>query len=271
MGLRHTVFTLLNRDRLRPLLGLVASAFAMAQGERAWIAYDTPSCSWKKRTPGGVALLPYPRGMSVEQCAAFTEDVFLPHYKISAGDIVLDIGAGIGTETLPFSRMVGDSGKVVAVEAHPTTYATLERLCEINNIGNVELINAAVMDSDTAVTISDLPPELSYENRIGSRGIQVRGTTLKQLVSTLQLDRIDFLKMNIEGAEVAALRGANDVLSLIRNAAVGCHDFLADETGDDSYRTKDTVHGMLVDAGFTVIRRDGDPRPWAADYLFAYR
>jgi FkbM family methyltransferase len=271
MGLKHTVFTSLNRDPLRPLLGLAASALASVEGDRGWDTYDASSRSWKKRTRGGTALMTYPRGMSVERCAEFTDDVFLPHYKISVGDIVVDIGAGIGTEALPFSKMVGESGKVVAVEAHPATFATLERLCRLNGVRNVELIHAAVMDSDQSVMISDLPPEINYENRIGAGGIQVPGATFKDLVSKLKLDRIDFLKMNIEGAETAALRGAADALDLVRNAAIGCHDFLADETGDESYRTKDEVHALLTDAGFNVIPRDSDPRPWAADYLFAYR
>ena len=272
MGLKHTVFASLNRDPLRPLLGLAASALATVEGDRGWVTYDASSRSWKKRTRGGTALMQYPRGMSVERCAEVTDDVFLPHYKISAGDIVVDIGAGIGTETLPFSKMVGESGKVVAVEAHPATFATLERLCLLNDVRNVELVHAAVMDSDhQPVMISDLPPELNYENRIGDGGIQVSSATLNGLVSKLKLDRIDFLKMNIEGAETAALRGANDALDLVRNAAIGCHDFLADETGDESYRTKDEVRALLTDAGFNVIPRDRDPRPWAADYLFANR
>jgi FkbM family methyltransferase len=272
MGLKHTVFASLNRDPLRPLLGLAASALAVVEDDRGWVTYDASSRNWKKRSRGGTALMPYPRGMSVERCAEFTNDVFLPHYQISPGDIVFDIGAGVGTETLPFSKMVGESGRVVAVEAHPATFATLERLCRLNDVRNVEIIHAAVMDSDhQPVMISDLPPELNYENRIGAGGIEVPSVTIKGLVSTLRLDRIDFLKMNIEGAETAALRGAGEALDLIRNAAIGCHDFLAEETGDETYRTKDEVRALLTDAGFNVIPRDGDQRPWAADYLFVNR
>ncbi|MGB0436586.1 MAG: hypothetical protein ACPGIJ_06385, partial [Mycobacterium sp.] len=60
-------------------------------------------------------------------------------------------------------------------------------------------------------------------------------------------------------------------LPIVGHAAIGCHDFLADETGDESYRTMDAVHDLLVDADFTVTRNAEDPRPWAAHYLFASR
>ncbi|OBI72376.1 hypothetical protein A5663_08075 [Mycobacterium sp. E740] len=209
--------------------------------------------------------------MGIEESEAFTRDVFLPHYTVKPGDVVLDIGAGIGSETLPFARWVGPSGNVVAVEAHPATFATLQRTCQLNGVTNVKLVHAAVMDSDRPVMISDLPTEVSYENRIGSDGVEVPALTLTDLVGKYGLERIDFLKMNIEGAELPALQGGSEVLPLVRHAAIGCHDFLAEETGDGSYRTKDAVYELLVDAGFTVRRRDDDPRPWASDYLFATR
>ncbi|MGB0877188.1 MAG: FkbM family methyltransferase [Mycobacterium sp.] len=271
MSFKHTAFDAVNRRPARRLIGLAASAVASVAGERARITYDSASGGWLKRTPGGAMLMPYPRGMGVEQCVDFTRDVFLREYAPGPGDVALDIGAGIGTETLPFSGMVGDSGKVVAVEAHPATFDMLERTCRLNDLRNVELIHAAVMDSDQPVMISDLREGFCQENRIGAGGIEVPAVTISDLVAKLELKRIDFLKMNIEGAEVGALRGALDVLPIVGHAAIGCHDFLADETGDESYRTMDAVHDLLVDADFTVTRNAEDPRPWAAHYLFASR
>lgn len=273
VALKHVVYRALDRGPGRPLIGVIASVQAKAAGEQARFVFDRPSGRWLKRTPAGVMLLPPPKpqGMGIEECEAFTRDVFMRDYAIKPGDVVLDIGAGIGSETLPFSRWVGASGKVIAVEAHPTTFTDLERACQLNDVRNVELVHAAIMDSNTPVMISDLPTEVSYENRIGSEGIEVPALTLTDLVRKYNLDHIDFLKMNIEGAELPALKGASEVLPLVRNAAIGCHDFLARETGDDLYRTKDAVCELLVNAGFTVRRRDDDPRPWASDYLFASR
>ncbi|MGD9622062.1 MAG: FkbM family methyltransferase [Mycolicibacterium sp.] len=271
MSFKHRAFDAINRRSTRWLIGLVATAVAALEGQRARITYDAASGGWLKHTSGGVTLMPYPHGMGMEQCADFSRDVFLRDYTVGPGDVILDIGAGIGTETLPFSGMVGDSGKVVAVEAHPATFDMLERACRLNDLRNVELVHAAVMDSDEPVMISDLRAGFCQENRIGSEGIPVRAVTISELVSNLDLNRIDFLKMNIEGAEVGALRGARDVLPIVRHAAIGCHDFLADETGDDSYRTMDVARALLEEAGFSVTRPAEDPRPWAAHYLFASR
>lgn len=213
-----------------------------------------------------------PRGMGVEQCHEYSTDLFLPYHTIHPGDVVFDIGAGVGEATLLFSKMVGPAGKVVAVEAHPRTFAMLDRVCQLNSLRNVELIHAAVMDSNQPVMISDTQGTEGYlMNRVGVQGIQTPSVTLSDLVTELQLTHIDFLKTNIEGAEVAALQGARDVLPIVRHAAIGCHDFLADQTGDESYRTKDTVNTLLVEAGFTVASRAGDPCRWAADYLYASR
>jgi ubiquinone/menaquinone biosynthesis C-methylase UbiE len=66
--------------------------------------------------------------MSAEKCEDWVRDVFMHRYVVGCGDIVLDIGAGSGTEVLPESWMVGRSGEVIAVDAHPATFAALERL-----------------------------------------------------------------------------------------------------------------------------------------------
>ena len=82
---------------------------------------------------------------------------------------------------------------------------------------------------------------------------------------------IALLKMNIEGAETAALRGASSTLRRTQHVAIACHDFLADETGDESYRTREDVTALLQDAGFNVSGRLDDARPWARDYVFGAR
>lgn len=272
MSLKHTVFHRVNRPAMRPLLAFAGTALSSAKGGKAKVTYDPQSGGWLKRTEGGVTLNPYPYGMSVEECMAFSKDVFFRGYTPQPGDIVLDVGAGTGTEALPFSKLVGATGKVVTIEAHPATFEILERVCKLNNLTNVECVHAALMDtSGDPIMISNMRESFCQENRVGgTEGIPVPTITMTELVKKLNLDRIDFIKMNIEGAELPALRGALEVLPMVRHAAIGCHDFLADETGDDSYRTETEVRKILADAGFTV-KGTHDTRPWAASYLFASR
>jgi FkbM family methyltransferase len=272
LTIKRDLYRAFNRSTGRPLLALARSVALLTKGELAWVAFDPQTQAWIHHYyHDDVLVSPEPRGMTASQADHLTREVFLRHYEAQAGDVVLDIGAGVGTETLPLARMVGSSGRVLAVEAHPATFRILSRMCSLNDLTQVEPIQAGAMDREGPVTISDLDPGDSQANKIGAIGVEVPGTTINSLVKERDLPRVDFLKMNIEGAEVAALEGASDVLSLVRFAAISCHDFLADQTGDQSYRTKGRVRELLLNAGFDVVGRDSDPRPWVRDYLYARR
>jgi FkbM family methyltransferase len=200
-----------------------------------------------------------------------TTEFWFHEYKPKAGDTVVDIGAGRGEDALPFSQEVGPTGKVVAVEAHPTNYDHLRRFCELNRLSNVFPIHAAVMDTPGSVLIDDGESWLTNTVRTTGVGTRVRATTVDNICNELRLERIDFLKMNIEGAEVRALLGTNDTINRIRSICVCCHDFRADRGQGEEYRTRDFVTDFLMKTGFTVSRRFSDPRDFVRDHLFGVR
>jgi FkbM family methyltransferase len=200
---------------------------------------------------------------------AQAREIFLHEYTPGAGDVVFDVGAGIGAETLLFSRLVGASGRVVSVEAHPRTYGRLVDLCRANGLANVTPLQVAVSDADGAALISDRPQHarnVLVEAEAG--GIEVPSRRIETLARELGIDRIDLLKMNIEGAERAAIRGVGTLLANTRHVCISCHDFLADDGGDDELRTKAAVRDFLLDNGFVVTARDDAPDPWTRDYLY---
>jgi Methyltransferase FkbM domain len=84
----------------------------------------------------------------------------------------------------------------------------------------------------------------------------------------LDITHIDLLKMNIEGAEVSALRGVGPLLAKTRHVCIACHNFLADEGGAETLRTKATVRELLAGHGFDVWTRDDAPDPWTRDYVY---
>ena len=69
------------------------------------------------------------------------------------GDVVIDVGAAFGLYTLPSSKQVGQSGKVIAIEAHPKNYEMLNRNVKLNNLTNVTCLNYAVYSTKTKVKI----------------------------------------------------------------------------------------------------------------------
>jgi FkbM family methyltransferase len=201
---------------------------------------------------------------------AQAREMFLYEYVPRAGDVVFDIGAGVGAEMLLFSRLVGPSGRVVSVEAHPRTYGRLADLCKANNLGNVTPLQVAISDADGTVAISNLDHHLrnTVLEADGDR-IEVPARRIDTLAGELGIERIDLLKMNIEGAERQAIQGLGEVLANTRHVCISCHDFLADDGGPEELRTKGFVCDFLVERGFRVITRDDAPDPWTRDYVYA--
>jgi len=201
---------------------------------------------------------------------AQARELFLYEYVPLAGDIVFDIGAGIGAEMLLFSRLVGGSGRVVSLEAHPGTYKRLVDLCDVNGLANVKPLQVAASDRDGAVVISDSDHHLR-NTMLEPRGdvIEVPARRIDTIAAELGIQRIDLLKMNIEGAEQLAIQGIGTLLDNTRHICVSCHDFLADDGGPDELRTKGFVREFLRERGFHVITRDDAIDPWTRDYLYA--
>ena len=196
--------------------------------------------------------------------------MFLWEYRPRSGDIVFDIGAGIGAETLLFSRLVGRTGRVVSLEAHPRTFKRLVDLCDVNRLGNVTSLQVAVSDNDGGVVISDLEHHLHNTMlETNGDGIEVPARRIATIAAELGITRIDLLKMNIEGAERLAIQGMGTLLANTRHVCISCHDFLADEDGPEELRTKGFVREFLQQRGFQVTTRDDAPDPWTRDYVYA--
>ena len=199
------------------------------------------------------------------------DDFWFSNYRPRPGDVIVDVGAGRGEDVLPFAREVGPTGKVIAVEAHPATYRHLKRFCELNQLSNVVPIHTAVVDAAGFVSIEDGESWQTNTVRAAGDGAQVEATTLENICVELRLDRIDFLKLNIEGAETKALLGMTDSIAKVRNISVCCHDFRADRGHGEEYRTRDFVTEFLTKNDFTVSRRLTDPRDFVRDHLFGSR
>jgi len=199
-----------------------------------------------------------------------TKEFWLRHYQPKEGDVIVDIGAGRGENTFTFSKAVGRTGRVIAIEAHPLSYAILKNFCRLNHLTNVTALQVALMDKPGKVRVVEF--ESSWMGNVVQYGNgsspEVRATTLDDLSKGLSLERIDFLKMNIEGAERYALRGAQAVMPRIRQICVACHDFRADMGHGEQFRTRAFVGGLLRENGFTLTSRPDDPRDYVRDHIF---
>jgi FkbM family methyltransferase len=188
-----------------------------------------------------------------------------------AGGVIVDVGAGKGEDCVAFSRAVEPGGKVFAIEAHPATFQCLRASIELNGLSNVVPIHCAVTEKPGSVLIETAEDwESSSVVSEVKAGDQVPGIPLDDIVKENNLSRIDFLKMNIEGAEALAIEGMTQSFQIIRAMCISCHDFRANRGDGEFFRTKALVEKRLRAAGFRIVPRD-DPRDYIADQVHAVR
>lgn len=258
----RATLAVLDRRGLRGMLGLLATVHALAV-ERRLCRIRWSGTEWTYSFDGQVLL-----SNQLIQPRQFDEDleIFLWDYTPVAGDVILDIGAGTGTEAVPIARRVTPTGRVIAVEAHPGTAAILDRAGPRNGLTNIRSLNAAVTDQPGKVSITD--NQSPGTNTVMTSGdVLVASTTIDDLLAAEGIAQVAFLKMNIEGAERMAVLGMSASADRIDRMAISCHDFLGTEWGT----TRDEVTKWLTGHGFSVRSRPDDPRPWCRDYLYATR
>jgi len=201
-------------------------------------------------------------------------DYWFHVYKPQPGDAIVDIGAGRGEDVFAFSRAVGPEGKVYAIEPHPVSFAALEKFCQRNRLPNVTTINCACVEAPAGLQIETLPVWESNYVRSGPASpasFAVKGVRFDDLSADYSIERIDFLKMNIEGAERLALPGCRRALGRARYVCVAAHDFRASRGEGDEFRTLAFVREFLTECGFKLTTRDGDPRYYVPFHVHGQR
>jgi FkbM family methyltransferase len=264
--LKHSVYRLLNRSGLRPVLAASTTMLATLRLRKfCKVSYKD---AWVHRFPSCTLVEPRITLWTPKQIENFVSDVFMYRYQPREGETIVDVGAGTGWETLFLSRSVGVSGRVIAIEAHPRVFGCLSRMRDENRLQNVSVVQAAVSDREGEVQLSD-SPEHEGNSMIGAvSGLRVPCTTLDHICQLFNLSKVDFLKMNIEGAERLALSGMGDMVQKTKYICISCHDFLANEGGPNELRTKAAVIAFLREKGFIVSLRESDGRCNVRDFVY---
>jgi FkbM family methyltransferase len=144
-------------------------------------------------------------------------------FQVGVGDCVVDVGAHIGRYTLMAART---ASRVIAVEPDPSNFRMLERNVKLNGYSNVVLVPKALSSRPGTLEFqlagrentgtSSILPEGLAPSALGTRGgtIRVGTDTLDHILATCGLSRIDWLKVDVEGHEVAVLEGGQRALGL---------------------------------------------------------
>jgi FkbM family methyltransferase len=200
-----------------------------------------------------------------------TETDFVRRF-LRAGMTVLDIGAHHGLYTLLASKRVGRKGRVIAFEPSPRERRRLLRHIGINRCSNVFVEPLALGDRDGEADLflvegrqdwcnSLRPPEVG--ERTSTVRVEVR--PLDDVLHTLGISRVDFIKLDVEGAELSFLRGASKLLQSASRPAI-----LAEvqdiRTRPWGYPAREIIR-FLASAGYRwfALAEDGDLQPVSSD------
>ncbi len=264
---------LVSRGAFRSAGVLSSVAATIRSHETVRVSYD--GTDWRLRWDGDRTLYSDQAWTTPRHLTEQFLPLFFHAYRPKPGDVVVDCGSGIGTEIRALSDLVGPTGLVIAIEPGPDAFRRLSRMVGDLPVANVRVVEAAISDwsgegsfssAGASEGVEDFLTESSGPATRGSGAVRV--DTLATVIERFNLDRVDYLRMNIEGEEFKALVGMGDALDRVANLCVSCHDF----TGRASARTFDTVCRLLTERGFALaFYPDEDPTSLGAFYVFASR
>ncbi len=133
---------------------------------------------------------------------------------IQPGMTVIDVGANVGVYTFSAAREVGEGGKVIAIEPFAPCVTCLEETKRVNNLSQVVIKQAAASDRSGTLHLATFASSEfnAVTTDTDAPGIEVEAIALDDLIQTEGLTRVDVLKIDAEGHELAVLQGSEQLL-----------------------------------------------------------
>lgn len=171
-------------------------------------------------------------------------------------DIVIEAGANLGSETILISRQL-KKGHLYSFEPNPYTFDRLKINKTINELTNVDVFDDALGEKDGTIHFNIYPKEFcnpgmssKYMETSNTRKISVNQKTLDSFVKEQNIARVDFIKMDIQGAEMDLILGSHETISKYK-PTIFTEAF-------DLYNDTKKLFGKLKDYGYSIYFIDED-------------
>ena len=173
---------------------------------------------------------------------------YFKEYQLKIGDVVIDAGAYVGVYAIIAAKLVGEEGKVFAFEPDKKNCEELQQNIKRNQIKNITIIQKGLWSESTKLGLTTKGKDSTtfMINDGTSDGItSVKVTTIDDFVKENSIGRIDFIKMDIEGAEIEALKGSINTLKEfdVKLAIASYHEV-------DGKKTSNEVKKILRKCGY---------------------
>ena len=147
---------------------------------------------------------------------------YFRYYTINEGDIIVDCGAYVGAISLYCSKKVGKKGRIISYEPDKDNFRKLLKNIRINNAVNVLPINKGLWSINTTLKFYSTSSESSsffkdsFSNTRRLKIYEAPVVSLEEEIKNLKIERLNFIKMDVEGAEINIIKGSIKVLKEYR-------------------------------------------------------
>jgi FkbM family methyltransferase len=189
---------------------------------------------------------------------------------LRTGSIFFDVGANIGLYCISASRHVGADGQVVGFEAHPTIYRYLETNVARNGIENIAVENLAVGAENGRIRIafSARNPGETHVAAGSEQGVSVPLVTLDDYCAGNGIERIDYLKIDVEGYETHVINGAAAIIAASESILIQTE---YEPRHLQRYGSSTELVNLLRNWGFRPHTIAWDGAAWPLDSFDKYR
>lgn len=143
------------------------------------------------------------------------EYAFRRYFKGITQGVFVDVGSHIGKYSIKVARQLGNNGRVVSIEPEISNFEILKANIELNNLSNVAPLNVACWNRNEKLKLylAQRTGDHSVKNPLSMDFVEVNGLKLDDILKELQIEHIDFIKVDAEGADGEVLEGAEETIA----------------------------------------------------------